>query len=155
MNNPVGFMDPTGYFAIQDNVEPNIIPVDPRLIKDHCPPGSLACTHINYVFVACDCEPDKCPEFPLYPKVTLVFGGDMYVPNTSQAKAKKHEYGCHINPAIAAVSPTLTKLENTPFWSKEACKAECDSISDGVKNDFLKAYSESQGRESACPFKVY
>jgi hypothetical protein len=155
LNNPVKLKDPSGHFAIQDNIQINPIPA--RAIPTACEPEyAKACTNIHYVFVVCDCDEDTCPPvLPIYPDVTLVFGGDMFIPRENQAKAKRHEYGCHIDPAIAAVTPILTKLENTPFWSSESCKAECEATSQGVKNLFIQTLSKTQENEAACPFKVY
>ena len=152
-NNPIKLLDPSGHVTIVDNLNERVIP--PKSIPFKCPENSKACTHVQYAYVVRDCEEDACPPpLPIYPKVTFLFGGLMYLPVGGTDCGSKHEYGCHIDPAIAAVMPMLQELESTPFWTKGSCQATCDATSPGVKNKFYQTLKWTQDNEAKCQFRV-
>jgi RHS repeat-associated protein len=153
LNDPAKLRDPSGHYAIVNNLSERTIPA--WQIPSRCPANSLACTRVSYAYVACDCEPKTCPEYPIYAQVTFVFGGTMWLPAGHAAKARRHEYGCHVDPAISAITPLLSEIESEPFWSKEVCLATCQAKGQGAVNKFLEELERTQANESACPFKVY
>ena len=59
-----------------------------------------------------------------------------------------HEYGVHINPAIAAVSSHVSGLEAKTFKSEAECKDECKKTSDFVGRLFGANLHDSQKAEN-------
>jgi hypothetical protein len=141
--------------TVVNNISEKVVPA--TRIPAFCPSNSKACTHVQYAFVVCDCEDDRCPPaLPIYPKVTFVFGGLMYLPVGGTDWARKHEYGCHIDPAVAAALPILEEVEQTPFWSKESCMAGCQAMGQGAVNKFWEKlkWTQKPENERNCPFRV-
>jgi len=59
-----------------------------------------------------------------------------------------HEYNIHINPAIAAVTPTINALEDKTFASEAECHAECDRASSAVNRMFRNTLRQTQQAEA-------
>lgn len=137
-NDPVGFADPMGLFAIDKRITlTKAIDIDFA-----CPRNNGGgCTIDVRAKVECKCQ---CSENGWKADPTLIVTGHMYIgtgpwPYKGRTPVDKsvhdansaieHEYGVHINPAIAAVSPYVSRLEAQSFQSEAECKSECKKTS--------------------------
>jgi RHS repeat-associated protein len=157
-NRPTNLIDPTGLFTVRNGIREH----DQINIDSVCGPGTGgACTSATALLM-CTCTQDDCPiSWKAHAELRLY--GDMYIYNGPWAtfprrpkdksvhdiaSARAHEWGVHLNPAIAAVTPLINALEAKSFSSESECQADCDKTSTAVTNQFRQTLRATQQQEN-------
>ena len=157
-NRPTNLIDPTGLFTVRNGIREH----DTLNIDSVCGPGTGgACTSATALLM-CTCTKDDCPiSWKAHAELRLY--GDMYIYNGPWStfprrpkdrsvhdmdSARNHEWGVHLNPAIAAVTPLINALEAKSFSSESECQADCDKTSTAVTNQFRQTLRATQQQEN-------
>lgn len=135
-NSPTRFADPSGLSAVENAISTHLT----MMWASHCPPGAAGACTILSSDVDCTCSKFDCSDSDWKLSLTLRIKGDMWIyngpwsvlplkPKDSSIRDSKsaiqHEYGVHINPAIAAATAVMDALESNSYGTEAQCQADC------------------------------
>jgi len=158
-NGPVDRTDPLGFYTVQRHIllvkEPNVQSLD----EDCGERTAGACTKAG-IFVDCTCK--GCDQSGWKASVDVNIVGHMYVFGgpwlllhrqsvdksvVDMGTAINHENNVHLNPSIAALTPSLQDLEAKSFPSEKECKAACGAAKKALSDLFKNTMNKTQKKD--------